>query len=299
MTRPSSSITISIDAALFRLLLHRRRQPRHLLPDDHRRRDLRVRHRVDAVRIRLRAPAAVRARRGDLRLRRLRRRRRSRRPTDRGTRSTACAGRGACRPCPDRRAARSPGGTAAPRAAWSLRSNEAFASRVARRSRSRAAAGGGRRRMPARTRGDASDFAGLIRGVGGHDGRDRAFRLAAAPQRQQAQRPVLLDRLAIGDGVRRRRPGGDRSARRALRRSAPTHTGRAPAPTTSRPPGTWPSADCANDAASRNGAMSRRAGVAMVLLLRSGGPPYFISTLRRTGAFSVTDTAWRFSPSCG
>ena len=26
---------------------------------------------------------------------------------------------------------------------------------------------------------------------------------------------------------------------------------------------------------------------------------YFMSTLSRTGALSVTDTAWRFSPSCG
>ena len=39
--------------------------------------------------------------------------------------------------------------------------------------------------------------------------------------------------------------------------------------------------------------MSRRVDVAMC------DPVYFMSTLRRTGALSVTETAWRFSPSCG
>ena len=39
--------------------------------------------------------------------------------------------------------------------------------------------------------------------------------------------------------------------------------------------------------------MSRRVGMAMC------DPVYFMSTLRRTGALSVTETAWRFSPNCG
>jgi hypothetical protein len=41
------------------------------------------------------------------------------------------------------------------------------------------------------------------RSVGGHDRRDRALRFGAAAEREEAQRPVLLDRLPVGDGVRR------------------------------------------------------------------------------------------------
>src|SRR6185436_6739260 len=40
-------------------------------------------------------------------------------------------------------------------------------------------------------------LAGKIRRVGGHDRRDRALGFAAAAEREQAERPVLLDRLAV------------------------------------------------------------------------------------------------------